>query len=258
MDNGNDKHEDIDGILRQEYERTGPPDSWSALRERIDTALSQLGEPSLFARRQIAFWRRAALALAACLVVVTGLLFCVLSTDRWAASPKTAELAHTPGLLTQSQIGQLLQAFSQVRSFFVDHQPWLMIDSVGNSQIGLTANEDLGDREGGLIILRLIVQEEGDRADSRYADLVAYPRQRITLAVQTAAGSAIELHLVPTLRKDGRVDLDFVARGDNDSRTARVTPVGQNAFQPLAQLQIGMHRFGLGAIAKAVQLSGQG
>lgn len=258
MDNANDKREDIDGILREEYERTGPPDSWQALRERIDTALSQRGEPSLCARRRIAFWRRTALALAACLVVVTGLLLCMLSAERRAASLKTAAFANTPALLTQAEIGPLLQAFSQVRSLFADHQPWLMIDSVGNSQIGLTATGDLADREEGLIILRLIVQEDGGRAGDRYADLVAYPQQRITVVVQTAVGSAIELHLVPTLRKDGRVDLDFVARGDNDSRTARVIPVDPNAVRPLAQLQIGRHRFNLGAIAKAVPLSGQG
>ncbi len=258
MNHLHDQPEDIDPILREVYERTEPPDSWQALRERIGAALSQRSEHAPSGQRQVVFWRRVALAMAACFVAAVGLLFYVVSAGRQTTSLHPTSLADAPPLLTHAQIEPLIRAFSEVRSLFAEHQPWLMIDSAGNSQIGLSPNEASANRREGIIVLRLIVREENGRTGPRYADLVAYPQQRITFAMPTGAGSTIELHLVPTLRKDGRVDIDFTAQGDHGSRTAQITSVGQKAFTPLAQIQIGVHNVSLGAVAQPVPWSGQG
>jgi hypothetical protein len=258
MDHANDKDQDLDRVLRETYEGTTPPDSWQALRERIDTALTLHGQDRAWASRPVVFWRRTALALAACFVAALGLLIWVVSAGQQTGSLPTTESPGAPALLGQAQIERLVQAFSQVRGLFADHQPWLMIDSAGNSQMGLTPKRDVANATGDLIVLRLMVQEVGGQATDRYADLIAYPRQQITLTVPTAAGSTIELRLMPSLREGGGVDVEFMARDDSGSRTGRVIPVGRNAFTPLAQIQIGVHGFRVGAMAKPVPLSEQG
>jgi hypothetical protein len=192
------------------------------------------------------------LALAACLVAALGLLFYMV--------PRARRIEPTGGraLLTQVPIGQLVQAFAQIRGLFADQRPWLMVDSAGNTQIGLTPKDDPAPGTERLIVLRLTVQQDNGRVPDRYADLVAYPHQQISMVLPTAGGSPIEMRLVPTLREDGRVGIDFTVRGDDGLRTGQITSVGQNAFTALTQIQIGLHGFSLGAVAQLVPLSEQG
>jgi hypothetical protein len=250
-----DKHGDIAEILQEVYVNTQPPDSWSALRKRIDAAILDGRGQSHFARRQLVFWRRAALAMAACLVAAVGLLLYVAVPRRLSDSPDTAANGGFT-LLTQTQTDRLVQAFSQVRGLFADQQPWLMIDSAGASQMGLTLPEGPGRREEGLVVLRLTVQETGREGERRYADFVAYPGQQVVCTLQTAAGSNIELRLVSVLGQDGGVDIDFVARVDGDARAGRVTQVGRNAFSSFAQLRLGANSLSLGATARPIPPSG--
>jgi hypothetical protein len=255
MTKSNDKHEDIDEILQEVYVNTQPPDSWSALRQRIDAAILDGRGQSHFARRQLVFWRRAALAMAACLVAAVGLLLHMATPGSLGDSPDAAANGGFT-LLTQTQTDRLVQAFSQVRGLFADQQPWLMIDSAGASQMGLTLPEGPGHREEGLVVLRLTVEETGRKDGCRYADLVVFPRQEVVCTLRTAAGSAIELRLVPVLGEEGHVDIDFVARVDGDARAGRVTQVGRNAFSSFAQLRLGANSLSLGATARPIPPSG--
>lgn len=251
-----DQHGDIDEILQEVYANTQPPDSWPALRERIGAAVSDRRRRARSERRQIAFWRRAALAMAACLMVSIGLLLHRQAPRHSGDSPDAAGTAGGFALLTQAQTDRLVQAFAQVRGLFADQHPWLMIDSAGASQMGLTLPQGPGHPEEGLVVLRLAVEETGREDGRRYADLVVFPRQEVVCTLQTAAGSTIELRLVPVLGKDGRVDIDFVARLDGQTREGRVTQVGRDAFSSLAQLRLGASSFNLGATARPIPPSG--
>ncbi len=251
-----DKHGDLDEILQEVYANTQPPGSWSALRERIGAAVSDRGGQAHFERRQVVFWRRMALAMAACLMVSIGLLLCWEAPRRSGDSPDAVGATNGLALLTQAQTDRLVQAFAQVRGLFSDQQPWLMIDSAGASQMGLTLPQEPGHREEGLVVLRLAVEETGREDGRRYADLVVFPSQEVVCTLQTAAGSTLELRLVPVLGQDGRVDIDFVARLDGQTREGRVTQVGQNAFSSFAQLRLGANSFSLGATARPIPPSG--
>jgi hypothetical protein len=222
MDHIPDKPEDIDRILREVYEQTAPQDSWQALRERIDATLSRQDEhaTAVTGRSSSATWPCGARLPGA----ATGLLFYVVATNRRAVSlPVTG----TPALLTHAQIEPLVQAFSQARGLFADHQLWLMLDSIGNSQIGLTPNDASVPRPEEIIVLRLMLRE-GDSPAGRYADRGGVPRQRITRHAN-GAGSTIELHLTPSLREDGRVDSTLWPRATAPHGSG-FTPVGRTLY----------------------------
>jgi len=76
------KDELIDVILKDAHSQIQPPDSWEALRGRIDDRIYGGYMPSISITRlgkDAAFWRRTALAMAACLVITSALLIYILS-----------------------------------------------------------------------------------------------------------------------------------------------------------------------------------
>jgi hypothetical protein len=243
----------IDALLRQAHDLVGPADSWQALRSRIDDRLRPAA-----AAREVIFWRRIALAAAACLLLTATILSYLVLKNAGAGRSQSALASATPPLLNDAQIERLTQAFSQVRSIFDGHSPWLMIDSFGNSQLGLTEAGPGTMGMQSLIIVRLMLGAQQSDVEQPYADLVAFPQQRIDVQVRTAAGSTIAISLVPTPQEDGRISLDLVAQGDGGERTDAIVSVGGSVVQSIARVRAGAGWVHLGAMARLVHTSERG
>ncbi len=243
--------ERIEALLRGVHQSAAPADSWQALRGRIENrcrATTQAGE--------VVFWRRIALATAAGFILTATLLGYFL-LDRQAGSTLLTAGNADPPLLDEMQIERLVQAFSHVRTVFAGQSPWFMIDSFGDSQLGLTQAQGGAEPSQRLIVLRLALRDEQSRAERSYADLVAFPQQRIEVQMRTAQGSVVDVSLVPVLRDDGRIAVDVVARGDGDTRATAIR-VDESAFRSLVHIRMGAHRLALSATAKPVPVSEQG
>ncbi len=242
----------IEALLREVHESAAPADSWQALRGRIESrcrTVTPVGE--------VIFWRRIALATAASFILTATLLGYFLLKNQGAGPASSAVANADPPLLDDAQIERLAQAFSHVRSVFAGQSPWFMVDSFGNSQLGLTQAQEPAGRPEKLIVLRLALRDAQSESQRAYADLVAFPQQRIEVQMRTAQGSVIEVALVPVLGDDGRVAVDVVARGDGDARAAAVR-VDESAFRSLVHIRVGAHRIALNATAKPVSISEQG
>ena len=250
-----DKRQDemIDALLRQAHDLVEPTDSWQALRGRIDDRLRPAP-----AAREVIFWRRIALAAAACFLLTAALVSYLVLKNVGAGRSQLVLANAAPPLLNDAQIEKLTQAFSQVRSIFDGQSPWLMIDSFGNSQLGLAEAGRGAAGMQSLIIVRLTLGDQQSDAEQPYADFVAFPRQRIDVQVRTAAGSAIELSLVPTSQDDGRIFLDLVAQGDGGERTGATVSVGGSAVESIARIRAGAGWVHLGAMARLVHISERG
>jgi len=250
-----DKRQDeiIDALLRQTHDMVEPADSWQALRRRIDDRLRPVA-----AAHDVIFWRRIALAAAACFLLTAALLSYLMLKNTGAGRSQSVLASAAPPLLNDAQVERLTQAFSQVRSIFNGQSPWLMIDSFGNSQLGLAQAGRAAAGMQSLIIVRLTLGDPQSDAEQPYADVVAFPLQRIDVQVRTAGGSAIEVSLVPTPQEDGRISLNLVAQGDGGQRTGATVSVGGSAVKSIARIRAGAGWVHLGAMARLVHISERG
>ena len=107
----------IDEAFKSAHSEIQPRDSWEALRARIDEKIGNKVISSI-GGRNVMFWRRAALVMAACFIITSALLIYVLHNIR-NVQEQTGK-----GVLNQVQLYQLSTAFSQVRRLFNDQFPW--------------------------------------------------------------------------------------------------------------------------------------
>lgn len=243
----------IEALLREVHESAGPVDSWHALHGRIESRCHAVAPAD-----EVVFWRRIAFAAAACFVVTATLLGYLLLQNQGVGPASSAVAKANPPLLDDAQIERLAQAFSQVRSVFAEQSPWFMVDSSGNSQLGLAEVQQAAGPRQRLIVLRLVLRDEQSQAQRPYADLVAFPRQRIEVRMRTAQGSAVEVSLVPALEDDGRISLHVVAQCDGDSPVGTTATVDESAFKALVHVRAGAHRIALDATAQSTPISERG
>jgi hypothetical protein len=243
----------IEAFLREVHESTAPADSWQALRGRIESRCRTAAPPG-----EVVFWRRIAFAAAACFFVTAMLLGYLLLQNPSVRPASSVATQADPPLLDGAQVERLVQAFAHVRSVFAEQSPWFMVDSLGNSQLGLAQGRHATGQAERLIVLRLVLRDEQSQSQRSYADLVAFPRQRIEVQMRTAQGSSIEVSLVPALEEDGRISLHIAAQGDGDSRTEATATVDESAYRPLIHVRAGTHRIALGATAQSKIILEQG
>jgi hypothetical protein len=242
------RHQDemIEAFLREVHESTAPVDSWQALRGRIESRCRTAARPG-----EVFFWRRIAFAAAACFFVTAMLLGYLLLQNPSVRPASSAAAQEDPPLLDGVQVERLARAFAQVRSVFAGQSPWFMVDSLGNSQLGLAQGRPAGGQPQRLIVLRLVLRDEQSPSQRSYADLVAFPQQRIEVQMRTAQGSSIEVSLVPALEEDGRISLHVAAQGDGGSHTEAIATVDESAYRPLVHVRAGTLRIALDATAQS-------
>jgi len=234
---GNDKKDNvIDAIVKDTREEIGPVDSWQALRVRIDQRIA--GRDVSFAVRQgresAIFWRRAALAMAACFVVAAAALVYTIGFIRGGREAT----AGNEGLFSDAQLGRLQETFSNVRELFGQQLPWIVVGAGAEAEIGIAPAIATAD-SGKVIIVRLAVSSQKAQGRQRYFDVVTFSDLAATCRLPVAEdGSAVNVFLKPVLGNDGTITVETKVAVNGSSEARSTTTVVDDAFTSLVRLPV--------------------
>jgi hypothetical protein len=255
--NANKKGDDIiDAVLKDAHREIEPPDSWEALRTRINHRINS-GKPSsqLFAQidRSVVFWRRMALAMAACFLLAVGVLIYTIGfVQRGENSRGQRVAASTQGLFSQAQLNQLMKTFSNVRELFGQQSPWIMVGSGSNAEIGVDEMVRMSETSK-LVVVRLALNSERQNAGRRYFDIVTFSNQQVKCQLPMADASAIDVSLKPTPR-DGIVAIEINAQVNGSSAAKSITTVVNDTFTSLVRLRANGYWVDIDAIAQPIPI----
>jgi hypothetical protein len=236
--NGNDREDNrIEAILKDAYGEIEPTDSWAALRGRIDRRMESAKLPSVSAVQvtgSIAFWRRTALALAACLLITIGLLVYTLGfvLGGRVNGPLTEPI--NSGLFNQTQVVQLKDAFSNVRELFEQQSAWIMVGSGNDAEIGVEQIGRTWDTSK-IVVVRLAVNFEKENTAPRFFDVVTFPNQRADFQLALADSSTVRVSLRPLL-KNNAIAVEINAQVNGRAKSESTTAVDHEAFTSLVRL----------------------
>ena len=251
--NTNDKDDDINVILKDAHSEIQPQDSWEALKSRIDEKVFNGEKPSVIATRlskNAAFWRRIALALAACLVITTGLFVYVLN-DSPGDSQGQMNLADE-GLLSRKQLDQLGVAFSHVRELFGSTCPWMVIDSGGEGQIGVNNRAREAIDWSKIIIIRLAVNVEGQEIQRRYFDVVTFSNQQVSFNFSVAERSDMGVSITPVMTSDGTITLEIKTELESGTQAGDFVTVADDKFTSVIRVKSDGSWLNIDAIGQAI------
>lgn len=222
-------------VIKEAYNLIQPQDSWEALKNRVEKRVfEEPGSSVLRIGRDTAFWRRLALALAACLVITSGLLFYVLGNFQ---NDRQKQLSKDKGLLDQGQLDRLGVAFSHVRELFGTPCPWMVIDSGGEGEIGVNNRISETADSGKIIVIRLAVNIEGREIQRHYLDVVAFSNQQVSFNISVAEDKNIGVSIKPFATVDGRVTVEMNAKADGGTQKSDIVAVADNKFTSLARIK---------------------
>lgn len=237
--NTNQKNDDlIKAILKEAHNEIQPRDSWEALRARIDKRVCDEERYSVSIKRvgrNATFWRRIALAMAACLVITTGLLIYLLDNSQ-SGQQEQINLANQ-GLLNQRQLDQLSIAFSHVRELFETHCPWMVIDSGGEGEIGVDYRTAEATDANKIIIIRLAVNVEGQEVQRRYFDVVTFSNQQVSFSASIADSSDIGISIKPMITHDGTIEIEVKVGLESGPQTGDFVTVADDKFTSLVRVK---------------------
>ncbi|MBN2589277.1 MAG: hypothetical protein JXA96_05420 [Sedimentisphaerales bacterium] len=231
MNNEKDK---INNILKEANEEIQPRDSWQALRSRIDKKIeSGQTDTGLVTKLNghVAFWRRTALAAAACLVFTSALLIYV------AFNSKNENNFDKHNLLAQNQLQQLSEAFSQVQELFNQNCPWIVINSTGNGDIGIENQEINLANDKKIVVLRLALNLQDDQTAPQYFDVVAYNNQLVTFDAPVPDGSNMNITLKPVITEGNKIEVEINTRLNGSLKTNNTVTIADNSFKTLARVK---------------------
>lgn len=230
MNNEKDK---IENILREAHEEIKPPDSWQALRSRIDKKIESGQKESGLVTKlngNIAFWRRTAFAAAACLVITSALLIYVTLNSKNKNNSN-------PNLLAQNQLQQLSEAFSQVQELFNQNCPWIVINSTGKGDIGVENQETNFANANKIIVLRLALNHNDDEAEPQYFDVVAYNNQLVTFDAPVSGGSNMSIALKPVITEGNKIEVQINTQLNGGLKINNTVTIADNSFKTLARVK---------------------
>ncbi len=229
----NNEKNKINDILKEAHEEIKPLDSWDALRKRIDKRIeSSQTEEGLVTKLNgnIAFWRRTALAAAACLVIASALLI-------YVAFKSQNKNNSNPNLLAQNQLQQLSEAFSQVQELFNQNCPWMVINSTGKGDIGVENQETTPADANKIIVLRLALNHRDDNSEPQYFDVVTYNNQLVTFDAPVSNGTNMSITLKPVITKSNRIELEINTQLNGGSNINNTVTIAGNSFKTLASVK---------------------
>lgn len=236
MKTNDEKDKILNALLVDAYTETTPEDSWEALRARIDDKLKDYeclsGHTKLY--KVVAFWRRIAFAMAACLVITFGLLVYMIVSQGIPEHSGTKN----ESLLNQSQLDQLSTTFSHVRQLFGYHSPWIVVGAAGDSEIGVDNRIAQSMDDGKVIVMRLVVSLEEQKIKRQYFDVVTFSNQQAHFQVPLTGPLAMDVTTKPILKDDGTIAVEISAQVDSRIRASGVGTVANNALTSLVSMRI--------------------
>jgi hypothetical protein len=229
MNTSENNNQDIRNILKEAYAEIQPPDSWDALRGRIDDKINNTDKLIISKKglnATVIFWRRTALALAACLVLASILLINSFFTSSNGNSQNK--------LLTRGQVTQLGTVFSHIQELFGQQQPWMLVDAGGKGEIGVDNSTTGQSQTGKVIIIRLAINTQNKQ---QYYDLVALSDQQVKFSIPAIEGSDVAVSLKPVLANGGKITIEIQARLDNGRGAETTATIADNRFTSLVKVQ---------------------
>jgi len=230
----------VDVILKDAHREIAPCDSWEAMRARINRRLDSRelsSAPSAPFSKRVAFWRRTALAMAACFLITAGTLIYFLGSNRAKKHRREQPIAAVNNnLFDQAQLERLSFAFSQVRQLFGRQSGWIMIGSDNNAEVGLVDKTSSVTDTDKIVVVRLAVTVGNGEKRRQYYDLVMLPSQQANLRLSLANASTLNVALRPILKQDGSIIVESNTEIDDGSRDYSVSTLTGNAFTSLATI----------------------
>jgi hypothetical protein len=238
MDDQENKDDRIKAALREAHDAIQPQDSWEALRDRIDKRLYEKGSSpasTLRLSHNAVFWRRVALAAAACLVVTVTLL---IYTIKNTGINRREQMAFAEqGLLNQNQLEQLNTAFSHVRELFGEQCPWMVIDSGGEGEIGVNGGTEEATDTSKVIVIRLAVNFEGQKLKKQYFDIVTYPNQQVSFSMAVNEDSDLGVSVKPFMASGGGIAVEIKTGPESGDRAGETVTVASDKFTSLTRVK---------------------
>jgi hypothetical protein len=224
-------------ILKNAYQGITPSDSWQALRARIDRKIDSKSLVSSPEMRNIAFWRRLSFGMAACFLITLGILIYFLGAHYGVQEYQQQHISAANNLLSQADLNRLSFAFSQVQQLFGQQSQWVMIGSGNSTEMGVADMMISGADSSKVVVVRLAVNLENEQGQQQYFDIVALSNQQARFQLPIVGASAIDVRLRPTLRNDGRIEIEIDAQADSTSRANSVSTVVDDEFTSLLRMR---------------------
>jgi hypothetical protein len=233
MTNQDYNPDNMDNLLKEIYNEQ-PPDSWGSLRNRIESRIekdSLIQTPKkepLF--RTLTFWRFLSLSMAACLLLMAGLLI----------FQDTRQKRNTPALLSHRDIRHLSDAFGQIRELFQDQTPWFAVGPGEKTSIGLNRNQDTSGQQHDIVILRLVLHStKGTQADDYY-DVVTYINKKASIQLTLENSNPVLISVTPLRINNGQIEISYEAQMDGNTILRDKHFIAGNIYTPLANIPTGI------------------
>jgi hypothetical protein len=236
--NTNDRSNNtINEILKEAYSEIEPPDSWRALRVRIDDRIDSKQFVSASTMENIAFWRRLAFSMAACFLITAGILLYFLGSHYGIQKFQQRQVDAVSNLLNQTDLHRLSLTFSQVRQLFGQQSQWIMVGSGDNTQMGVANRMVSGPDSSKIVIVRLAVNLDDAGLPQQYYDIVTFSNQQANFQLPITGISAIDISLTPILKDNGRIEIEINAQADGKSQANSVSTVLNDRFTSLVRIR---------------------
>ncbi len=232
--NAKNKKDNLNDILKETHEEIQPLDSWEALRSRIDKRIEKKKTSNGFITKlngNLIFWRRAAIAAAACLVITSILLVYVIFNNH------NYDLTDNHSLLAKDQVKQLSEAFSQVQDLFNQNCPWIVINSSGKGEIGDENQKIDAAKAKNIIILRLAVNLHEDQTVPQYFDVVTFNNQLVSFNMPVKDNSNMSVSLRPVINANNKIEVEIDTQLNSGLKTSNTVTIADDSFKTLARVK---------------------
>ncbi len=237
MNTNKNNNDAIDNALGDAYRKIEPPQGWDALRTRIEQKVENAeSSGTKESIKEILYWRRLALVMAACFLVTAGTLIYFFSSHH-GAQEYEQQIASTDNLLTLTEVNRLSAAFSQVRQLFGQQSQWIMIGSKDDTQLGVVDKPPLTAENNKVIAIRLMTTHNNGLQTSQYFDLVIFSNQQADFQLLFADSSSVKLSVKPILKSNGKIDVEIIATTDTGSQISNINTITDRAFTSLVRMR---------------------
>lgn len=240
-------HNELGKMLQQAHTSIVPEDSWNDLRSRINNRL-QDGIDSR-THKEIVRWRSLCISLAACLLLVSGLLINSMSFNLGIRQ-------NLPGLdsdyhrLSLKDVENLTVAFANIRQLFSDENPWIVFGPNKETTMGINNGMTTTFERNKFVVLRLVIKT-GTASPSRYYDIVTFPNKSATFKTPFTDEADILITVKPKLN-NGKIEVEYEAQINGGSVTNSIASLDNNDFTQLVGMGTNKGRVDIFGIAKIV------
>lgn len=242
------KNNELNTILQHTHNSIEPEDSWCDLRGRINHRL-QDGMKSRY-YNEVKKWRILCISLAACLLLVSGLLIYQVGYNAGNSHKNLPAFNANYHRLSARDIENLKTAFVNVHQLFYDESPWIVLGSNKDVIVGLNNEKGTTVNENQFVIVRLAIKA-GIASSSRYFDIVTFPDKSATFQAPFTDKANMFITLKPKL-VNGVIEVEYDAKINGGSNTNSTVSLDNNDFTQLVGMETTKGRVDISGMAQIV------